>query len=82
MRELIKNIARESGATNEAGGRACNVFCFTESELLGFAVKIAELCERTVNATQPGYRDYRSQIEEAMRNDCAWAISDRFKEVK
>lgn len=44
--ELIEQIARQSGSTNEHGGRATSVFCFTAQELNTFAEKIIRECAR------------------------------------
>ena len=37
MNERIFDMARQSGATDEQGGRSQEVFCFTKSELSAFA---------------------------------------------
>jgi hypothetical protein len=42
MNERIKELARQSGATDENGSRATTVFCFTEQELKGFAELIVQ----------------------------------------
>ena len=44
MNERIKQLARQSGATDENGSRATGVFCFTEQELNGFAELIVREC--------------------------------------
>jgi hypothetical protein len=50
MNERIKQTARQSGATNENGGKATTVFCFTETELEGFAELIVSECANLVDA--------------------------------
>ena len=54
MNERIKDLARQSGATNLDGGRANTVFCFTEGELKTFVQKLivesALLANRTENS--------------------------------
>jgi hypothetical protein len=45
MNERIKELARQSGATDENGSRATTVFCFTEQELKGFAELIVRECQ-------------------------------------
>jgi hypothetical protein len=44
--------------------------------------KFAELvvleCIKIIDNEQPGYQDYRSQIEVMMRNDCAKALEYKF----
>lgn len=42
----IASLARQAGATNEAGGRAEGVYCFTEQELVGFSQQLARECLR------------------------------------
>ena len=44
MNERIKQLARQSGATDENGSRATGVFCFTEQELNGFTELIVREC--------------------------------------
>lgn len=44
MNEQIFDMARQSGATDENGGRAEHVFCFTKDELKGFAQLIVKEC--------------------------------------
>ena len=44
MNERIKELARQSGATDENGSRATTVYCFTEQELKGFAELIVRKC--------------------------------------
>ena len=44
MNERIKQMARQSGATDENGGTATTVFCFTETELKSFAELIVKEC--------------------------------------
>ena len=38
--QIIKNLARLSGATDCEGNRAESVFCFTESELEDFCLRL------------------------------------------
>jgi hypothetical protein len=49
MNERIKQLARQSGATDENGSRATGVFCFTEQELNGFAELLIQECCDMVN---------------------------------
>jgi hypothetical protein len=48
MNERIKQLARQSGATDENGSRATTVFCFTEQELKGFVELIVKECAATM----------------------------------
>ena len=43
-----------------------------------FAELIVKECIKIIDAEEPGYQDYRSQIEVMMRNDCAKALEYKF----
>lgn len=43
-----------------------------------FAELIVQECVKSVQETPAGYQDYRSQIEEAMRDYCASSIKEHF----
>jgi hypothetical protein len=43
-----------------------------------FAQLIVLECIKIIDAEEPGYQDYRSQIEVMMRNDCAKALEYKF----
>ena len=45
-------------------------------------INAIEECIRLVSAVQPGYRDYRSQIEAEMQADCVAVLKDYLREVK
>lgn len=44
MNERIKQMARQSGATDQNGSMATTVFCFTEMELEKFAELLIKEC--------------------------------------
>jgi len=44
MNERIRELARQSGATDENGSRATTVYCFTDQELNGFAELLIQEC--------------------------------------
>lgn len=46
MNERIKQMARQSGATDQNGDMATTVFCFTEMELDNFAELIVKECAK------------------------------------
>ena len=48
----IQDMARLSGATDERGGKAETVFCFTEQELNNFSTLIAHAC---IDAVRENY---------------------------
>ena len=43
-----------------------------------FAELIVRECADFIGKVPNGYRDYRNQIEDAMRNDCIQAIQEHF----
>lgn len=58
MNERIQLLARTAGATDQKGGRAENIFCFTTNELDGFAQLIVKECISYIDS-----RDYYSGSE-------------------
>ena len=44
MNERIRELARQTGATDELGNYAENVFCFTKQELNSFTELIVREC--------------------------------------
>ena len=60
MNERIRELARQSGATDEQGSRAESVFCFTKQELDSFAeLIIKECCQKLyVEDVFDIYRDF------------------------
>ena len=43
-----------------------------------FALLIVAECIDTVEGMEPGYKDYRDQIEDAFRRDCVAEIKHKF----
>ena len=43
-----------------------------------FAELIVRECISTIEGIEPGYKDYRDQIEDAFRRDCVEEIKHRF----
>jgi len=43
-----------------------------------FAKLIVQECISTVEGIEPGYKDYRDQIEDAFRRDCVAEIKHKF----
>ena len=43
-----------------------------------FARLIVQECISTVEGIEPGYKDYRDQIEDAFRRDCVAEIKHKF----
>ena len=69
MNERIKELA-EQAETKEVG------YYFFDREK--FAELIVRECVDIVSKVPNGYRDYRNQIEDAMRTDCLQAIQKHF----
>ena len=68
MNERIRQLARVAGATDEQGGKATDVFCFTAPELERFAELIVRECaELTLDHKNDdyyaGWLDYRDEIK-------------------
>ena len=51
---------------------------WSEEDKQEFAELIVRECVDVVAGVMPGYKDYRSQIEEAMRDDCVAAVKQHF----
>lgn len=70
MQKEIKNIAEQAGfyVHNEPDVEKLELFA---KLLISKAVQV-------VDSVKPGYKDYRSQIEEAMQNDCVYELRKHF----
>lgn len=68
MNERIKELAEES----------YNEFYNVHIDLELFAELVVQECIDVINNTSNGYRDYRNQIEDAMRNACVDDIKQHF----
>jgi hypothetical protein len=81
MNDKIKNLAIEAGLYVDVNGKPWprNM---TGEDIEGayelFAKLVINKCLRLVNETQPGYKDYRSQIEQEMKADCMESIERYF----
>jgi hypothetical protein len=76
MNKQILKLAKESGIS--FGGHPMNPLNVYPSELEKFAELIVRECVDIVSKVPNGYRDYRNQIEDAMRADCLQAIQEHF----
>ena len=50
----------------------------SDEDIVKFAELIIRECVDIVSKVPNGYRDYRNQIEDAMRTDCLQAIQEHF----
>lgn len=73
MQEEIKDIAEQAGFYIPE--------CDNNHDLMKlelFANLLISKAVQVVNSVKPGYKDYRSQIEEAMQNDCVYELRKHF----
>jgi len=77
MNKLIEDIWEET--TKTCIPREGDYSCVSKENIQNFAELIAKECIMVVKSVQPGYKDYRSQIEEAMQDDCVEAIKQHFE---
>jgi hypothetical protein len=68
MNERIKELAIQAKLEH----------CVSHVRLEDFAERIIKECANIVDNVEPGYNDYRSQIEVMMRNDCVKVLLDKF----
>jgi hypothetical protein len=81
MNERIKQMARQSGATDQNGNMATTVFCFTEMELDRFAELIVRECITVIENKMPDFtckEDYENLIRKAGRMDAIDEIEQHF----
>jgi hypothetical protein len=80
MNERIRELAEQAGMTDDKFGMffAKDKHDEDDVDLEKFAELIVRECVDIVSKVPNGYRDYRNQIEEAMRGDCLQAIQEHF----
>lgn len=71
MNERIKEILDQAQGSIDPMDLNANVFD-------RFAELIVKECIDTINGVPNGYRDYRNQIEDAMREACVDAVKQKF----
>jgi hypothetical protein len=69
MNERLKEIAIEAKVEH----------CISHVRLMEFAELIVKECNKAVLEVPRYYKDYRSQIEDAVIEDCARAVLERFE---
>ena len=81
MQNRIEELARKARAlaTTKDAFEEYVVYFDAEKFEQEFAKLLIKECIKTVKEVQPGYKDYRSQIEEAMQDDCVEAIKHYFE---
>jgi len=74
-KDLMKEILERGGIPTTIG----TSISFTSIEPLEKLVEmVVRECASIVDNVEPGYNDYRSQIEVMMRNDCVKVLLDKF----
>lgn len=83
MNERIQELAEQSGLYHQLAKGSPYPSAMTAEECDfaydKFAQLIIQECVQVVENVAPGYPDYRSQIEESMRNFCVAAIKRHFE---
>lgn len=80
MNERIRKLAEQAGLLPKTIGPVVETRHMKkkEQDLEKFAELIVGECVDIVGKVPNGYRDYRNQIEDAMRADCLEAIQEHF----
>jgi hypothetical protein len=79
MNEQIRELARQAKLELfPAPQHGFEVIAGTDTHLAKFAELIVQKCIGTVEGMEPGYKDYRDQIEDAFRRDCVAEIKYQF----
>lgn len=81
MNKKLLELATEAGLYVDFNGKPWPRNMNGE-DIEGAYAKFAELlikdCISTVEGMEPGYKDYRDQIEDAFRRDCVAEIKHKF----
>ena len=78
MNERIKELSKQAWAWAEKQDYTDPTQEFSDILEAKFAELIIQECIETVESVQPGYRDYRDQIEVVMRDACVDAVKEHF----
>lgn len=71
MTEQIRQLADQAGIHGDS-------FLLHQHRLAKFAELVVQECVSVVEGMEPGYKDYRDQIEDAFRRDCVAEIKYKF----
>ena len=75
MNERIQELAEQARASVPPG-------LVVEEWIQVYNIKLGQLivqeCTRVVEGMEPGYKDYRDQIEDAFRRDCVAEMKHHF----
>jgi hypothetical protein len=84
MNERIRELYQQAHSIRHhdgdpmRGGNPPTVYWQGEVSAEKFAELIVRECIATVEGIEPGYKDYRDQIEDAFRRDCVAEIKHKF----
>jgi hypothetical protein len=74
MNQRIRELAEQAGYEKDMFG----IGHWDMPECKKFAELIVRECISTIEGIEPGYKDYRDQIEDAFRRDCVEEIKHKF----
>ena len=77
MNKRIQELVEQANGSIGTGLEFAVVFGELE-DFEKFALLIVQECVSVVEGMQPGYKDYRDQIEDAFRRDCVAEINHKF----
>jgi hypothetical protein len=75
MNKLIRELQKQSSIEQWDYDNGCYRYILNPEK---FAELIVRECIATVEGIEPGYKDYRDQIEDAFRRDCVAEIKHKF----
>ena len=78
MTERIAELKAQCIVREQRGTNAFNSYMVDRFDTEKFAKLIVKECISTVDGMEPGYKDYRNQIEDAFRGDCIAEIKHKF----
>jgi hypothetical protein len=75
MNKIIRELQKQSSIEQWDYDNGCYRYILNPEK---FAELIVRECIATVEGIEPGYKDYRDQIEDAFRRDCVAEIKHKF----
>ena len=82
MNAQIQKLADKAGLFVDLSGESWPRAMAAEESVIvyqKFAELIVQECISIVESMEPGYKDYRDQIEDAFRRDCIAEIKHKFR---
>ena len=78
MNERIKELSEQADLYARSDNSSTFFYIWKKRYTEKLAQLIVQECVDIVSKVPNGYRDYRNQIEDAMRADCLQAIQEHF----